>query len=213
VVHAVVFGSTGTAGSGVVSAALADHRIAAIRAVTRRPLGIEDAKLREVRCENFEQMDPIADALTGIDACFFCLGISTTQAKSEAHYREITVEYALEAARVILARSPQCTFHYLSGRSTDPTGKSWMMWARVKGEAENKLSAIGFRRLFHHRPAYIHPEDPSFFARGAFSVMSSLSSNLAIRSIDLGRAMIAAQCSDRAGGVLENDELLRLARS
>lgn len=44
----VVFGSTGTAGTGVVHACLAEPIVSEVRAITRRPLAASHAKLHEV---------------------------------------------------------------------------------------------------------------------------------------------------------------------
>jgi uncharacterized protein YbjT (DUF2867 family) len=207
----VVFGSTGTAGSEAVRQCLADPRIVEVRAVTRRETGTTDAKLREIVCDDFEALPGMDDAFTGVDACFFCLGISQSQARGEDHYRQITVTFALSAARALRERSPEHTFHYLSGQGADPSGKSMFMWARVKGEAENALQALDLRRLFIHRPGYIHPERAfakpgigAATARALFPVVRAIAPGSAIRAVELGRAMIEATLSDAPGGVLEN---------
>ena len=85
----VVFGSTGTAGTGVVHACLAEPGVSEVRAVTRRPLGASHAKLHEVRCADFANLAGIAPQLTGVDCCLFCLGTSVRNVTGEDHYREI----------------------------------------------------------------------------------------------------------------------------
>ena len=59
----LVFGSTGTAGSGAVRACLENDDVVEVRAVTRRSLGIEHDKLTEVRCRDFSDLSSISDAL------------------------------------------------------------------------------------------------------------------------------------------------------
>lgn len=213
----VVFGSTGTAGRSAVRESVADDRIAEVRAITRREIGISHPKLREVRCADFADLTPIGDVFEGVDACFFCLGISQSQAESEAHYRTVTLEYPLAAAKILKERSPEHTFLYLSGGGADPTGKSWWMWARVKGEAENQLGAFGLHRLFCVRPGYIHPESADrrpgvggALTSALFPVLDAFSS--AIRSVDLARAMIELTLSDAAGGLYDNRGLLAMAK-
>ena len=115
----VLFGATGTAGTGVLQACVADTGVTEVRAVTRRALHTAHPKVCEVRCADFADLAPIAEALSGVDACLFCLGTSVRNVASEAQYREIHVAYALEAARQLLARSPRAAFVYLSGAGTN----------------------------------------------------------------------------------------------
>lgn len=215
----VVFGATGTAGSELVRQCLLDPRIAEVRAVTRRPLGFSHEKLREVTCSNFEDPSAVAEHLTRVRACFFCLGVSSRKVADEAEYRRVTVGYALAAARALREASPEHSYHYLSGGGADVTGQSYLMWARVKGEAENALGALGLRRLFIYRPGYIHPEDEyarpglvSRVGRVLFPVMRAALPRVTIRAVELGRAMIEVECSSRPGGVFENPALVELGR-
>lgn len=107
------------------------RRVAQIVAVTRRPLGATGPKLREVHCEDFIRLDPIAADVNGVDACFYCLGTSSSGV-SPAQYRVITLDYALESARLLKMASPSHTFHFVSGAGT--RADSRFHWARVKGE-------------------------------------------------------------------------------
>ena len=75
----VIFGSTGTAGSGAVRACLDHPDVVEVRAVTRRPLGLSHEKLVELTCTDFADLDPIAGHLAGVDCCLFCLGISASK--------------------------------------------------------------------------------------------------------------------------------------
>src|SRR5437660_1086850 len=102
----VVFGASGVAGAGSLRAALDDPRVTEVVAIVRKPLGFSDAKLREITCANFLDLSPLADALAGADACFYCLGVSTSQVPDAAKYREVTYDYALAAGRALLAKSP-----------------------------------------------------------------------------------------------------------
>ena len=109
----VVFGSTGTAGTGVIHACLAEAGVSEIRAITRRPLDRSPRpKLREIRCSDFTNLDPIALELKGVDCCLFCLGTSVRNVKGEDEYRQIHVTYALAAARTLRAESPDASFVY-----------------------------------------------------------------------------------------------------
>jgi uncharacterized protein YbjT (DUF2867 family) len=115
-----VFGPTGNAGAGAVSACLADPTITEVRAVTRRPLAVSHTKLREVRCADFARLDDIAPHFD-VQCCLFCLGTSVRNVKDEDEYREIHVTYALAAARALRATTPEAAFIYLSGAGAHRT--------------------------------------------------------------------------------------------
>jgi uncharacterized protein YbjT (DUF2867 family) len=216
----VVFGATGTAGSAVVRECLADERIAEVRAITRRSLGFADPKLRDIHCADFAHPEEIAHQLTGVDACFFCLGVSA-RGNDEEYYREVTLTYPLAAADVLRERSPEHTFVHLSAGGTDTSGRSRMLWARVKGETENQLRQAGLRRLIIARPGYIYPgpdQRPhgagAALRRAIFPTVSAVLPGLAIRAEDLARGMIEAALGDSdhtVDGVLDNRALRALA--
>lgn len=192
----VVFGATGTAGTGVLQACITDARVTEVRAVTRRPLQMAHPKVREVLCATFSDLGPITEALSGVDACLFCLGTSVRNVAGETEYREIHVTYALVAARAVLARSPHAAFVYLSGAGANR--RSRMMWARVKAEAEDQLAELPLAHLVCVRPGGISPTQPSGFDRWFIAPLIKALPSLGIGAEELGRAMLAA-ARDRTG--------------
>src|ERR1043166_6558179 len=122
----LLFGATGTAGGSVLRACLASPAVAEVQAITRRPLALSDEKLRVSVHDNFLEYGAVAEAFTGVDACFFCLGISVSQVSGEAEYRKITHDFALAAAEALKLHSPAAVFHYLSGQSASLHSR--MMW-------------------------------------------------------------------------------------
>ncbi|MHB1328989.1 MAG: Rossmann-fold NAD(P)-binding domain-containing protein [Gemmatimonadales bacterium] len=207
----VLFGPTGTAGTGALQACIADARVTEVRAVVRRPLPTAHPKVREIRCSDFTDLAPIADAFHDVDACLFCLGTSVRNVADEAEYRAIHVQYALVAARAMLAHSPHATFVYLSGASTNR--RSRMMWARVKAEAEDQLAALPLTRLVCVRPGGIAAVHPSGFDRWFLAPLIKTFPTLGIGAEELGRAMLAA-VHDGTGlprTTLENRALKALA--
>lgn len=206
----VVFGSTGTAGAGALHACLAEPSVSEVRAVTRRPLRVSHAKLREVNCSDFANLGDIAPQLQGVDCCLFCLGTSVRNVKGEDQYREIHVTYALAAARTILAESPDASFVYLSGGGTKRN--SGMMWARVKAEAEDKLAELNLARHANVRPGAILPMQPTGATRWLLAPLLKVIPALGINSVDLGRAMLRVGLDESWHGsrTLENKDLVAL---
>ncbi|MEV8530564.1 NAD-dependent epimerase/dehydratase family protein [Streptomyces sp. NPDC051211] len=152
--NVLLFGATGMIGQGVLRECLLDDRVDSVLAVVRRPLGFSHPKLRELVHRDFTDFSSVAGEFADIDACFFCLGVSSAGLSAE-EYRRITYDYTLAAARALPAR-PGLTFTYVSGEGTDSTERGRSAWARVKGRTENDLLAMPFH-TYVFRPGYIHP--------------------------------------------------------
>ncbi|MFF9017212.1 NAD(P)H-binding protein [Streptomyces sp. NPDC014870] len=150
--NVLLFGATGMVGQGVLRACLLDDRVTSVTAVVRGPLATEHPKLRTLIREDFTDFTDVADEFADIDACFFCLGV-TSAGKGEDEYRRITHDYTLAAARALPA-DPRLTFVYVSGEGTDSTERGRRMWARVKGRTENELLAMPFH-AYMFRPGFI----------------------------------------------------------
>ena len=76
----LLFGATGLGGRRRVACLpRVVAEVTEVRAVVRRSIGIRDPKLREIVHDDYLDYSAIADAFAGVDACFFCLGISVTQ--------------------------------------------------------------------------------------------------------------------------------------
>src|SRR6476660_647361 len=216
----VIVGATGMVGGYALRCALDHPSVGAATAIGRKPTGLTHAKLTEVLYQDFADCSALAGALSGQDAAIFCLGVYTG-AVSAAELRKITVDYAVEFARVLRASSPDATFAFLSGGGADPTGRSPIAFARYKGEAENALSAAGFPRVYIFRPAYIYPVQPrrepnvSYrLLRALYPAFRVLFPNLVIRADDLARAMVDVAVRGAGEGrtlVLENRDIRQLA--
>lgn len=109
----------------------------------RRPVGLGYPKLTD---HVTPMLDDLPDTLLAqfdvFDACFFCLGVSSS-GKDEATYTRLTRGLALGFAGPLAVRNPGMTFSYVSGACTDPNSRT--MWARVKGDTEAALIALPFR--------------------------------------------------------------------
>jgi len=152
----VLFGATGMIGQGVLRECLLEPDVDAVLSIGRRAGKKTDPKLSELVLADLTEYGAVADQLAGYDACFFCLGV-TSVGMSEADYRKVTRDIAVAAAQVLVEKNPSMTFIFVSGAGTDATEKGSVMWARVKGEAENAVLALSFRQKFVFRPGFIRP--------------------------------------------------------
>ncbi|HUP88582.1 MAG TPA: NAD(P)H-binding protein [Longimicrobiales bacterium] len=151
----VLFGASGMIGQGALRECLNDPQVNEVLAVVRKPSGVKHAKLRELIHSDFTDYAAIGTQLNGYDACLFCLGTSSA-GMSEAEYKVITYDYTLAAARILIQRNPALTFIYISGEGADPTEQGRVMWARVRGKAENDLLKLS-DKVYIIRPAVIQP--------------------------------------------------------
>lgn len=207
-------GATGLVGEGVLLECLDNPRIDHVLSVSRRPSGRTHPKLTELICADFRQLDAIADQLVGIDACFYCAGISSA-GMSEAAYTEVTFETPLRFAERLVQLCPGLVFCHLSGASTDSSEAGRIMWARVKGRAENALLKLPFKAVYNFRPGLMRPTPGQRNVKGAFHVVTFLYPMLrlvfpGLTVAEVGRAMIAS-IDGAPKPVLEVEDIRALA--
>jgi uncharacterized protein YbjT (DUF2867 family) len=143
-------------GSGVLRECLLDPRVAGVLAVGRSACGVKSAKLDEIVLPDLFQSSGVAERLAGLDACFYCLGISSAGV-GEAAYTRVTLDLTREIARVLLFASPGVRMCFVSGAGADASERSRTMWRRVKGRAENAVLALPFAQATVFRPGIIQP--------------------------------------------------------
>ena len=151
----IVTGSTGTVGAELVRQAVADNDIEQVILLARNPSETKHPKIREIIHKNFLDYSGLENVFKEADACIWCLGISQTSV-SKDQYFIITYEYTVAAAKAMLDANPSITFLFLSGQGADATEKSRILFARVKGQTENALKAMNFRKLLIFRPGGIN---------------------------------------------------------
>lgn len=152
----IITGSTGMVGKGVLLECLDSSYIESVLIINRHPLGLKHAKLKEIVHQNFFDLSPISNELTGYDACYFCLGVSVL-GMSESDYRHVTYDLTMHMAETVIKNNSSLCFCYVSGAGTDSSEKGRSMWARIKGKTENALLAMPFRDAYMFRPGYIQP--------------------------------------------------------
>lgn len=154
--NAIVFGATGMVGQSVLRECLLDPDVQKVICIGRSATGQRHAKLRELVLPDLFSLSPIESELSGFDACFFCLGV-TSAGMSEESYRRITHDLTLSVACTLVRLNPAMTFLFVSGAGTDSTEHGRTMWARVKGATENALLGMPFKAAYMIRPAVILP--------------------------------------------------------
>lgn len=152
--NVLIFGATGMVGRGALREALLDPGVERVVTVGRRATGQQDPKLKELVVPEVADLSGIEEELTGLDACLFCLGVSSA-GMAEEKYTRLTYDLTLAVANTLARLNPQMTFIYVSGAGTDSTEKGRTMWARVKGRTENALLKLSFKAAYMFRPGAI----------------------------------------------------------
>ena len=196
----LLFGATVMIGQGVLRECLLDPEVQLVVAVGRSATGAHHPKLREIVHRDMLNYAGMEDALAGLDACFYCLGVASSGMK-EADYTRITYDYTLAAAEALSRLNPGMTFVFVSGSGTDTTEKGRIMWARVKGRTENALLRLPLKACMF-RPGFIEPMDgiqsrtPLYrrfykVAAPLFPLLRRALPNQVLSTRQIGKAMLA----------------------
>ena len=108
--------------------------------------------------------------------------------------------------------------------ATDSTEQGRVMWARVKGKAENALLAMGFGGAWMFRPGYIQPmkgvrsATPLYNTAYAvttpfYGLLKRVAKNHVMSTVDLSLAMIRAARQGADRPVLEVPDIVALAEA
>jgi hypothetical protein len=192
-----IFGASGTAGDGILKAALASPDIAKIHVITRRTTprmeeGVAAGKLQLTTHTDYLDYSAIEDTFIDIDAVYWAIGISTFKVDEET-YGKIHVDFPLRfvATWSRVSQKPEVSFHYIS--SSDISEDSTAVWAREKVRAENSLFKFAEgsnMRVIAYRPDYIGPTEEEAqlgqeLIYGFFAPVRA-----AVRAKQIGQAMI-----------------------
>jgi uncharacterized protein YbjT (DUF2867 family) len=215
--NVLIFGATGMVGQGVLRECLLDPDVQVVQTVGRTPTGLKHPKLREIVRSDLLDYAEIESALRGFDACFLCLGVSST-GMSESEYERVTYAVTMAAAQTLSRLNPGMTFIYISGAGTDSSEKGPVMWARVKGKTENALLRLPFKAAYMFRPGAIQPVHGARSKTPAYRVIYALAKPVLpmllrffprhiLTTEELGRAMLLVAKSGARKTILESSDI------
>jgi len=211
----IVTGATGMVGEGVLLECLDNPAVESVLVVSRRSCEHAHAKLRECLVPDFRNLGAHEAELGGYDACFYCAGVSSV-GMSEADYTAITYDTPLGFAETLVRLNPGMVFVHISGSHTDGSEQGKVMWARVKGKAENALMRLPFKAVYNFRPSIMKPTPGQKHIKTAYRValllyplFSLFFPGMPLR--DVARAMIHAVRFGAPKQVLEVKDMRALA--
>jgi uncharacterized protein YbjT (DUF2867 family) len=150
---ALVAGATGLVGRAVLARLLADKHYSAVHCVGRRAPAQRDLKLAVHLADSFAGF-----TAPPVDDVFIALGTTIKTAGSRAAFRAVDFDAVLAVARS--ARIAGATrLGLVSAMGAD--AHSALFYTRVKGEAEEALSHLGFSTLVVVRPSFLAGERES----------------------------------------------------
>ena len=214
--NVIITGSTGMVGKGVLLECIDSPDVASILLINRYSVGIVNPKVKEIIHKDFFDWTPIRKELSGYNACFFCMGVSSAGMK-EADYQRMTYELTLGFAKEVLPNNPDMTFCYVSGAGTSTKMDSRMMWANVKGKTENDLLHLGFKSAYMFRPGFIQPlrgiKSKTPLYQGIYNILSPFYGLLKrlpkyiTDTTTLGQAMIGVATQGYTKPILESQDI------
>lgn len=218
----LIFGASGMVGQGVLRECLDAPDVVGVTAFGRTAITTQHDKLAQLLVLDLFRIQDHEAELSGFDACFFCLGVSSS-GMNEAQYTHLTYDLTMAVAQVLARLNPGMVFVYVSGAGTDSTGTARSMWARVKGKTENDLKKLPFRGVYLFRPAVIQPlhgiksKTPAYqrfysLAAPLLTLIRRVFPEAIVTTEDIGQAMLNAARQNGGRVVVEAKEIIRLAR-
>ena len=209
-------------GQGVLRECLMDPGVQRVQTVGRTATGAQNPKLTEVIHQDLWKFSSIEGELSGFDACFFCLGVSSV-GMTEADYRHITYDLTLASAETLSRLNPGMTFIYVSGAGTDSSEHGRSMWASVKGQTENAILRLPFKGAYMFRPGVIEPLYGAKSKTASVRIFYSLTKPMLamlrrlfpsyiLTTEQIGRAMLEVARHGAPKHVLESKDIAAMAR-
>ena len=191
-----IFGASGTAGDGILKAALANPDIKKIHVITRRATprmeeGVASGKVQMTLHMDYLEYSAVQQQIADADAVYWAIGISSVGVDEET-YGMIHVDFPARfvAEWTDVSDKPDISFHYIS--SSDISEDSSAMWAREKIRAERTLFdfAEGTNlQVIAYRPDYIGPTDEEAHIGQDILYWFFAPVGAAVRAEQIGQAM------------------------
>lgn len=191
-----IFGASGTAGDGILQAALANPEIRKIHVITRRNTprieqGVASGKVQMTTHMDYLDYSAVHSQIAEANAVYWAIGASSLGMDEET-YSMIHVDFPTRFVSQWLDvnKGSDLSFHYIS--SSDISEDSSAMWARVKVRAEQTLFDLATEtdlRVIAYRPDYIGPTDEEAHIGQDFVYWFFAPIGAAVKAAQIGQAM------------------------
>lgn len=202
---AILLGPTGAVGRDLVRQLLQDDRFTELYLLVRGiPEGLSSPKLR-IELLDFDQPDQWPE-LPEADVLFSSLGTTLRDAGSQAAQYRVDYGYQYEVARRAAARGIP---HYVLVSSWGAKPKARSFYSRMKGELEEAVQTLPFRRISILRPPLLlRPGSTRGGERLAVAVLQGLGALGLLRAFRPMPTSVVARCmhalsTSQHSGILE----------
>lgn len=151
---ALVIGATGATGKDLVNKLLEDGDFSEVHAFVRRPLDIENDKLK-CHIVNFEHPEEWKDLVKG-DVAFSCLGTTLKDAGSKDAQRKVDFDYQYNFAKAAKENHVE-DYILVSSYGANPNSK--IFYSRMKGELEQEVKNLHFNKMTIFQPGMLDRKD------------------------------------------------------
>jgi uncharacterized protein YbjT (DUF2867 family) len=213
---ALLAGTTGLIGGRLLSRLLAHPDYDRVAVWVRRPVSLQIHKFSQLVVD-FERLADYADQLDAQDV-YVALGTTIKKAGSQEAFRKVDFDYPLALARIAKERGAR-RFLLVSALGAD--ARSRMFYNRVKGEVEEAIAGAGIAQTWFFRPSLlvgpreeVRPGERAANAIGkavAPFLIGGLRKYRPIAADAVAAAMVYAATHDVAPGVVESDQIAKLA--
>lgn len=217
-VRAIITGATGMIGEGVLHECLLNEKVEKVLVVGRKSCDVAHPKLTEIIHKDFFDLSAIENQLKDYNACFFCLGVSSTGVSND-EYKRLTYDLTMNFAETLVKENHEMTLCYVSGAGTDSSEKGRLNWARVKGKTENDLMKLAFKKVFAFRIGFVKPEKNfkntvnlyNYFG-WLYPIVRAVSNKYASTLEEVGKAMINTVTKGYEKNILEVSDIIELSK-
>ena len=192
-----ILGASGTAGDGILEAALASPDIDKIQVITRRVTpriqdGVDSGRVELTLHKDYLDYSIVLKQISNVDTVFWAIGISSLGI-DEKTYGMIHVDFPMQFVKAWteVNNKQDISFHFIS--SSDIAEDSSAMWVREKIRAEKSLFefAEGSKlRVIAYRPDYIGPTKQEAHIGQDLLYWFFKPVGAAVRATQIGQAMI-----------------------
>ena len=145
--HALLVGATGATGKDLLDLLLNDKDFHQVDIFTRRGLEVQHKKLR-VHVIDFDKPDQWKHLVKG-DVLFSCLGTTLKAAGSKEAQWKIDYDYQYNFAKAARENNVES---YVLVSASNASPNSSFFYARMKGQLEDAVKALGFNKLIIFNP-------------------------------------------------------------
>ena len=207
---ALLVGATGLVGGHCLEQLSADPFYGRVIILVRRRVERSLPAKVEQHIVDFDRLDALPSDVRA-DHVYCTLGTTIKQAGSPEAFRKVDLDYPLAVARLTLQRGAE---HFLVVSSLGSNPRARVLYSRVKGEMEEQLSAMPFKRITILRPSLLLGERKEFrlgeeIAKRVGFLMTSSYKPVEARRV--AAAMIAAAKDGGSGKrIIESAEIQRI---